>query len=97
MRVEISSSSSDDSDIDGDFNSVQTCFPKCNADASNVESKPTAAVVDDSELQPACIGTALGNFNDESSFLPSQPQGKFIQLATVYLPNDNMFNVYLPM
>ncbi|KAL4148475.1 hypothetical protein QTP88_002708 [Uroleucon formosanum] len=72
--VELSSSSSDDSDIDGDFNSVQTYFPKSSADASNAESKPTVAIVDDLQLQPACIGATLSNFNDESSFLPSQPQ-----------------------
>lgn len=75
VRVETSSSSSDDSDIDGDFNAVQACFPKsCSDVSSNVESKPTASVVDDLQLQPACTGATLGNFNDESSFLPSQPQ-----------------------
>lgn len=89
MRVEVSSSSSDDSDIDGDFNSLQTRFPKSSADASNVEPKPTVAVVDDLQLQPA-----LGNFSDESSFLPSQPQGKFMPLTTIYLSNYNMFHVY---
>lgn len=74
-RVEISSSSSDDSDIDGDFNAIQTCFRKSGADALSVESKPTA-VVDNLQLQPACTGATLVNFDDELSFLPSQPQMK---------------------
>lgn len=74
VRVEISSSSSDDSDIDEDFNAVQICFPKSSADISNDEPKSTAEVVKDLQLQSACIGIALRNFDDESSFLSSQPQ-----------------------
>ncbi|XP_026810561.1 uncharacterized protein LOC113552081 [Rhopalosiphum maidis] len=73
VQVEILSSSSDDSDIDGDFNAVQNYFPKLSTVISNAEPKSTTVVAEDLQLQSACTSVTLRNFDDESSFLPSQP------------------------
>ncbi|XP_025207678.1 uncharacterized protein LOC112603366 [Melanaphis sacchari] len=75
VQVEISSSSSDDSDIDGDFNAVQTFYPnKSSTGISNGEFKSTTAVVKDLQLQSVCTGVTSRHFDEESPFLSSQPQ-----------------------